>query len=117
MKRLQTLDVSISNGNIKYHFGISTFAVNVLLKLCRVIVANGDFGSLFIHSLCILPFQKHKQNKNKTNKQKQNKTKTKQNKKQKCFGFLFDCLFVCLFVCLFDCLFVGLFVGLFACLF
>ena len=37
-----TSNVSISNGNIKCPIGKSIFAVNLLLKLFRAIVANAD---------------------------------------------------------------------------
>ena len=50
MERLQTSDVSISNGNIKYPIGKSIFAENLPLKLFRVAVANADIESLKSHS-------------------------------------------------------------------
>ena len=44
-------DVSISNGNIKYLIGKSIFAVNLLLKLFCVTLANADMGSSkFLHT-------------------------------------------------------------------
>ena len=46
MERLQTSNVSISNGSIKYPIGKSIFAVNLPLKLLRATVANADIGSL-----------------------------------------------------------------------
>ena len=52
MERLQTSNVSISNGNIKYPIGKSIFAVNLPLKLFRTTVANADIGSLkSLHTL------------------------------------------------------------------
>ena len=46
MERLETSNVSISNGNIKCPIGKSIFAVNLPLKLFRATVANADIGSL-----------------------------------------------------------------------
>ena len=46
MERLQTFNVSISNGNIKYPIGKSIFAVNLPLKLFPATVASTDIGSL-----------------------------------------------------------------------
>ena len=46
MERLYTSDVSINNGNITYPIGKLIWAVNLPLKLFRVIVANADIGSL-----------------------------------------------------------------------
>ena len=52
MERLQTSNVSISNGNIKCLIGKSIFAVNLTLKRFRATVANADIKSvrLSIHS-------------------------------------------------------------------
>ena len=41
----ETLDVNISNGNVKYPSGKSIFAVNLPLKLFTATVANADIGS------------------------------------------------------------------------
>ena len=46
MERLQTSNVSISNGNIKCPIGKSIFVVNLPLKLFRATVANADIRSL-----------------------------------------------------------------------
>ena len=47
MERLQTFNVSISNGNIKYPIGKSIFGVkNLPLKLFPATVANADIRSL-----------------------------------------------------------------------
>ena len=46
MERLKTSNVSISNGNIKFPFGKSIFAVNMPLEFFRATVANADIGSL-----------------------------------------------------------------------
>ena len=46
MERLQTSNISISNGNIKRPIGKSIFAVNLPLKLFRATVANADIESL-----------------------------------------------------------------------
>ena len=52
MERLQTSNVSSSNGDIKYPIEKSIFAVNLPLKLFRVIVANADIGKLkSLHTL------------------------------------------------------------------
>ena len=52
MERLQTSNVSISNGNIKYLIGKSIFAVNLPLKLFPATIANADIGSLkSLHTL------------------------------------------------------------------
>ena len=46
MKRLQTINVSISNGNIKKPDRKINFAVNLPLKLFSATVPNADIGSL-----------------------------------------------------------------------
>ena len=46
MKRLQTFNVSTSNGNIKCPIGKSIFAGNLTLKLFRATIANADITSL-----------------------------------------------------------------------
>ena len=52
MGRLQTSNVSISNGNIKYLIGKSIFVVNLPLKLSDAIVDNADIRSLkSLHTL------------------------------------------------------------------
>ena len=45
MERLQTYNVSIVNGYIKYLIGKSIFAVNLLLKLFPATVVNADIES------------------------------------------------------------------------
>ena len=40
MERLQTFNVSVSNGNLKYPIGKSIFALNLNLKLFRATVVN-----------------------------------------------------------------------------
>ena len=45
-KFFDALNVSISNGNIKYPRGKSIFAVNLPLQLFPATVANADIGSL-----------------------------------------------------------------------
>ena len=46
MERLQTSNVSISNGRIKYPIEKSIFAVNLPFKLFPATVANADIESL-----------------------------------------------------------------------
>ena len=46
MERLQTSNISIINGNIKYPIGKSIFLVNLPLKFFPVTVANGSLKSL-----------------------------------------------------------------------
>ena len=45
MERLQTSNISISNGNVKYLSGKSIFAVHLPLKLFPATVTNSDIGS------------------------------------------------------------------------
>ena len=59
MERLQTSNVSISNGNIKCVIEKSVFAANLPLKLFRATVANADIGSLkslhtFLKNVCTI---------------------------------------------------------------
>ena len=49
MERLDTSDVSMSNGNIRYPIGKSIFAVNLSSKLFSLTTANADVGSLKSH--------------------------------------------------------------------
>ena len=46
MERLQTSNVSISNGTIKHPVEKSIFAVNLPLNISPATVANADVGSL-----------------------------------------------------------------------
>ena len=46
MERLKTSKVSISNGNVKYPIGKSTFAVNLPLRLFHAIVAKSKVTTL-----------------------------------------------------------------------
>ena len=46
MERLKISNVSISNSNIKFPIGKSSFAVNLPLKLIRASIANADIGNL-----------------------------------------------------------------------
>ena len=46
MERLQTSNVSVSNGTLKYPIGKSIFGVNLPLKLFRASVANANTESL-----------------------------------------------------------------------
>ena len=52
MERLQTSNVSVSNGNIKCSIGKSIYTANLPLKLFGATVANADTASLkFLHTL------------------------------------------------------------------
>ena len=52
MERLQTSNVSVSNGNLKYPIGKSIFAVNLPLKLYRATFPNSNTESLkSLHTL------------------------------------------------------------------
>ena len=52
MERLQTSNVSVSNGNIKFPIGKLTFALNLPLKHFHATVANAKTGSLkSLHTL------------------------------------------------------------------
>ena len=46
MERLTTINVSISNGNIKCPIGKSIFALNLPLKLFCATISNADIESL-----------------------------------------------------------------------
>ena len=46
MERLSTSSVSVSNGKLKYLIGKSIFALNLPLKIFRVMVANANTESL-----------------------------------------------------------------------
>ena len=52
MERLQTSNFSVSNGNLKYPFGKSIFAVNFPLRFFRTTIANANTESLrSLHTL------------------------------------------------------------------